>query len=425
MKNHLFLLCLTVFWGGGCQYFRPVQYKIAVGDETGSYYKIGTQLIAVLNHGDEKTFGLDTHGEGSTNNCERVLVESADFALAQNDVETDSPNDNLRSVLPLYSEVLFIVYHDSIHPKSLKDLIVGRKIGIGSKTGGTLTFAKHLFSSYGIAPDTYKFVYSSSKENTLSDSVLVSIHVTAHNNPIIKDMLVNKQGKLFSLDDEATRKGSSAEGFCMEYPLARPYVIPKELFFNLPRQPVLTIAIDNILFADVAIPNHVVYDVVDRVLSSKAKLAKENSVFRYLNDDFEDLLTRFPLHQGVKNYLRRNKPGFFQRNSSLLKGVASLLTAILGIFSIVKRWQTRRKKARIEEYYNELAAFDQEILQQESLESLIEVSKKARLLRDQVIYLVGQNQLEANQSLQIFLLFWREVNENVQHKTKHLKALQK
>lgn len=141
------------------------------------------------------------------------------------------------------------MYPDSLNPKNLRELVVVRKFGIGSLKSGTSEFTKNLLLHFGILEDEYSPVYSSFDKNTISNSEIdVICSITGFNNERVIDMLKNEKGKVFSFDDpNLAFHGLAVDGFCLKYPRARTFIIPRNTYGVSPDVPVLTLAVDCIL----------------------------------------------------------------------------------------------------------------------------------------------------------------------------------
>jgi len=135
-------------------------YTISTGSESGKPYNIGVKIADILNSQTDDYYTLNTEGEGSINNAKMVATGKCDFALVQNDFGIDEIN-KIRTVMPLYPQVLFIVYHPSLTVNSLRDLICGRQIVVGPKDDATAKLAQKLLTNYGIIPHEYNFIYPS------------------------------------------------------------------------------------------------------------------------------------------------------------------------------------------------------------------------------------------------------------------------
>ena len=181
-----------------------------------------------------------------------------------------------------------------------------------------------------------KLVYSSYDENYLRDSIDVSISLTGFNSTRIERMLTTQEGVLWSFDAVGNLgKGSSADAFTLQYPYARPFIIPRDLYQSAPEEPALTLAVDNILVARADIDPVVVFDVVNAVLNNKGRLAARNTLCNSIMAPEDNRISRFAIHDGVQQYIDRDKPGIIERHSELLQ----VLLAVGGVFgSLIIGW---------------------------------------------------------------------------------------
>ncbi len=241
-----------------------------------SHYQIGSQIIEVLNNNTDHFFTLLEEGEGSKSNTLQVLQKKSSLGLTQNDVVINSKHDNLRSVLALYPQALFIIYKHTATPKTIREVITSKRIGIGPSTGGTVDFVKRLLQHYDIDSTQYTFVYSDYEDNRLSDSIDVSISLTAFNNHRIEDM-VKTGGKIWSFSDNIeSSEASKVRGFCMNYPLARPFNLPVGIISGFPKREVATFAIENILVANADMDFRLVQEIVSVLIQKREQLIKKD-----------------------------------------------------------------------------------------------------------------------------------------------------
>ncbi len=409
-----------------CFSCRPEEnpYLIATGAKYSRHYRIGRHLADIINRESSYRLKPDTLGEGSIHNCNQILEGRTQFALAQNDVPLPQHQGKLRTVLPLYPQLLFIIYADSLQPQSLGDLIVGRKIAIGPRTGGTAPFTRNFLSLHGIDTTEYEFVYSHYDENTISDSIAVSISLTGYNNKRIEEMLLDKGGRIWSLDDPTKLgQGSSVEGFCLQYPYARPFVIPRNTYQNDPAEAVLTIALDNLLLAHESVDEQVIYDLVNTIFEKREVLANEDVLFRFIDDQFDTKSLQFSLHPGVKNYLNRNKPTFYERYAELLALLITLVTVSVGGMSTFWRWNKRRKKDRIDRYYMQVIQLENQAKQSPDPRRLHEILEELDQIRQKAFGQLVKDRLQADDSFRIFITLIQDVSLVIEKRIQELDSV--
>jgi len=128
------------------------EYVMATSSPGATYNNIGKSIAEIWEmNGLGKIKVLEGTELNSKTNCLLLIDRKADFAFVQNDTRVEEfvtynvIDSKIRTVLPVYPEILFIVYHDSLKPKSLKDMVMGRNVAIGPTTSGTARFMKILF----------------------------------------------------------------------------------------------------------------------------------------------------------------------------------------------------------------------------------------------------------------------------------------
>lgn len=419
---------------------KQLSYRFAAGSPATSYFKTSKSIAEIVQK--ETGVSLDILSKfvnkkgdiltlNSMTNCKLLLEGQVDFAIAQNDVSLDSPlntgenltDSGIRSVLPLYSEIFFIICKKHFRAKSLKDLIVGRKVAIGPMKSGTARFAKILFQEFGIEPSEYIPQYVSFEDDAFSDSIDVRCLVTGFNNPRIEKLLANN-GKLFNLGDyHLANQGSSVDGFCLKYPLAKPYIIPKNTYGNMPQEPILTAAIDAVLLTRKDIKDEVVYNIVKAILENKQLITVDlnNKLLSQLTERFDPLKLRFPLHPGAKKYLERDKPSFLERYAESLGFIFSIIIALVGGVSTIMRWNRRRKKNRIDDYYHGVMNIQKQIENFQTVSECETASVKLKKLREKAFDELIAEKLRADESFRIFITLMHDIQSEIQKKIDGLK----
>jgi len=435
------LILLVMIFLSLCNCFDTrTEYRIAAGSPGTSYFDVGKNIAEILLIQTDYNVRVlskpvlidgDSLKPSAINNCIIVSAGLAEFAITQNDLPLFQVSNtgetqkfsNLRSVTPLYSQIFFIIYKEHLNPTSLKDLIVGREISMGPQQSGTAYLAKILLKEFGI--DTTKYVqkYVSFEENMLSDSIDVCCLLTGFNNPRVENSL-KQDGRIFSLGEYSLAgKGSAADGFCLKYPMAKPYIIPKNIYSDLPKDPVLTVAVDAILLTRSDIQDHVIYDFMHAILNNKQFLVIDlnNKLLSQLTEQFDPLSLRFPLHPGAKAYLERDQPSFFERYAELLGFIFSIFLAFVGGVTTLAKWNQRRKKNRIDEYYNQImevqnqmSAYSSEIQHYNAIETLKQLRQKAfsQLIKEK---------LSADDSFGIFITFLNDTLSDLKNRINEIK----
>lgn len=366
-----------------CQGAVQKRIVIATGPPGTSNFEIGNIVASVLADNRHFKIDLETKAEGSLARVDALLKGRADFALIQNDLNLpDSASFRLRAVLPLYPQVLFIVYDSTIQAKNLPELMEGKRIGVGPKNSGVHAFIKILLHEFHVDTSTCRFVFSSYDNNVIGDSIDVACSLTGFNNLHIQRQIEQKHGKIWGFDPlDRLGRGASADGFCMKYPYAIPYVIPVDLYRNYPHEPLLTLAISNILIAKSDIDDIVVYDVVKQLTENREMLMNRSVLFSGTPAlEHSMVTTRIPVHEGTRMYLNRDRPSFYERYAEVFGLVITIITVIASALFGLVQLRNLRSDRRREKYYMQLFDLQRRLEFTYDLPTLMELEQELRIL---------------------------------------------
>lgn len=408
-RQLLLLACLCGLLFSACS-DKVQTLRFATGANGGTDKYVGTEVADILRTTAQIDVQLQSGEEfHGVPNCLRLLHRESDIAIVQNDV---SPTDigiesisSLRTIVPLYAKVLFVLHRKGIHASSLQELVRGRQVSFGPRTSSGSQFARKVLAEFGIDSSEYTAHFNPHDRNTLSDSADVCFAVLGFNNPAVTDMLNTKEGELFSLDSYqlASDKGSAVDGFCLNYPRARPYVIPKNTYGSLPQQPVVTLAIDAVLLARSDADPYSIYEVTKSILEHRQNLVNRNTLFIGLSDNFDKSALNFPLHPGALMYLERNEPSFLQKNSDVIGILLSVLLALAGGITTMIKWLQQKKKDRIDAYYKQVLEIAEGIKNLSSVEECtLGISELENLKTTAFRQLIAEK-LAADESFSIFI----------------------
>lgn len=412
----------------GCQ--SNDSHRMATSSKSASYLEIGKELSALLEIEPGATIEVvSNEAMGSDINVEMLSKKEVDFALAQGDTklaaqgtENDQGRGNyhIKTVLPLYPEILFIIYPDSLGAKSLKELVKGRKVGMGPEHGGTASFMERLLQHYGIPKESYTAVYTSYEENVISEEIEISCALTGYNNHRIENMLRQKDLRIFSLGDaNLANKGSSVDGFCLTHRPARPFIIPRYTYTSKPSNPVLTVAVDATLLAHRDVDKYLVYNIVEAIFDNKQYLASRNLLLSGITESFDAGDLNYPLHEGARMFMERNKPSFVERHGKLL---GSILLALVTAIPMAYRWHKQRQKDSIDEFYRQILELENKVEEATTLKQLHQYELELRKLRESAFESLINERLDATPAFRILTDLLKEVRGVIEYKRHELQA---
>lgn len=350
--KHLFFTLFVLFVFFGCQDSKKL--KLAISIEGATSGKLGQELANYLNSNGweiEVVKGKEVYG---SKGLVSILDGKVDLAFIQNDQAHTRESNDIRTVLPLYPNINYIFYRNHLKPNSLNDLVTNNSVLLSNDDK---PFYKTLFDYYGISEDSVEL--NSIETGDSVDEFLELINngendvfcvFAAIHSPYIKQMIDNGW-EIFSLGDITfSNKGSSVEGFCMNYPRTEPFIVPRNFFGQKPEYPIYSISMDELLVVHEDLDETLVYDLVNDIYSGKHYLSQSNNLFTHITEDFDRDALNFPLHDSTVNYLSRDEPSFFERYAEAFGVIFSILVVLYGAITSLKKI----RKERIDKYYKKV-----------------------------------------------------------------------
>ena len=335
-------------------------------------------------------------------NIDLVAEGKVDFGITTNAIQLERAL-GVRTVLPLYPEIIVVLYNESVGaPKSLEELLSKKRVGVGPKELRHSQLMLDLIRGFGIDLGIFHPVYTPLAEmDVLGDQMDVLFTFAGTDLARIERQLING-AKLFSFDDYTLRgKGSTVDGFLLRHPNFQSFIIPKNTFDRLPETPILTLAAEMLLISSQDADESEVYDLVSTVFDNASYLSQQNPVLGFLSFDFDEAKLSFPLHEGTRQYLNRDQPSFLERYAEVFALVFSVIVVVFGLLSSASRVLKKRKKDRIDVYYEKILHLEQRSFPNEQAirQALGELSElKIRALRQ-----LQHEKLQADESFTIFL----------------------
>ncbi|MCG8310931.1 MAG: hypothetical protein MI975_26315 [Cytophagales bacterium] len=339
---------------------------MAVSIEGAAIEKLGIELADYLNSVGweiELVKGKQVYG---SKGIQALVDKEIDLAFIQNDLAHTRGTNDIRTVIPLFPNISYIFYRNHLKPKNLNDLLINNSVLVSKDDE---YFYKRLFRYYGVNIDSIRF-------NTikLGASVDEFLHKVATGNdnvlcvfaaihtPHVKRMIEN-DWEIFSLGDIAfSNRGSSVEGFCMNYPRSEPFIVPRNFFGQKPELPIYTISMDELLIVHEDAGETLIYDLVNDIFEGKHYLSQTEILFNHVTEEFDQDALNFPLHDSTIDYLKRDEPTFFERYAEAFGVIFSILVVMIGGLTSLRKI----RKERIDKYYRRVMACE-DISELESL----------------------------------------------------------
>lgn len=343
----------------------------------------------------------------------RLENDEVDLAIIPNNTEIPDFIQDVRTLVPLLPRILIIMYQPDIpQPEKLKDLLSGRMVGFELMDRTDSLFFRELFERYGIDPQSFSStIISGHDPEAEKKKIDVFITLTHFKNSYVREML-EEGAEIFSLGDPLLfKRGSAVDGFCLNYPKAFPYILPKHVYNGLPEQPVLTVAIQDILVARDNLDDEIVYDIVETIIEKKASLTQKDRIYGLLDFNYTNGAMSFPLHSGAQKYLDKDKPSIFERYAELFGVIFSVLVVLVGAVSSARQRMKQIKKNRIDTYYKKLLEIRQQAIVEPERESFY--IREIINIRHQAFVALQNEEVLANESFSIFLELYESIYQEL------------
>ncbi|GAA0892812.1 hypothetical protein GCM10009122_24910 [Fulvivirga kasyanovii] len=350
---------------------------------------------------------------------EKVNSGEADFGLVKNSIAIDDSYPNIRTVMPLFPEVLLTLYKEGKH--NLDSLLVnGNVVFIIDKNEEQKLMEKFL-DMLRLTPLHAHHIKKHGETKNLRRAVEnadVIMLLSSLNSPVINEIMQWQNGlKIYDFNAEGYEYGSVIDGFCLRYSQAVPFTIPKGIFDNFSGTPVRTLAVYDVLISNKQADSDDIYDMVEWIYGSRAQLARHNFEFALLKEDFDNHTFLFPLHAGTKAYLDRNQPTFWERYAELVGVFVSVLAVSAGAASTIYHKLKQRRKDKIDEYYEKVISISSKSYYENASPGELKLLLEELLrIRFDVFQLLIQERISANSAFIIFLLLTQSTIQSLESK---------
>jgi len=202
----------------------------------------------------------------------------------------------------------------------------------------------------------------------------------------------------------------------MVFPKLHPFVLPKSFYNGRPKEPVLTIAIPDILVACRDLDDVTVYNIIKTITENKAQLIQNDNIYNLLNTNSNNELFSYPLHEGAKQYIRRNEPSVWTKYASTIWPFLSIIAIIAGGIASLHQYIRQRKRVRIETLYTDLLQIRKRAFKSKDSEKREIIQKELRDIRSKAFDALMENKLSTDESFSIFLLLYGEVMNEIKER---------
>lgn len=321
-------------------------------------------------------------------------------------VENGSPFDaSIRALTPLHRGYLHVLVRAGLTESTPQQVFSTRKI-LADRTSRLLL--EHLAATLLLEVSSLQFV----------DEPGEGVDVVALFAPLLP-RLVNRYPNLvsdfsfFGLEHrlESDQHGLRA-GAAAVFPFLSPERVPAFAYGSMNPAPIDTLGLDVLLAARTELDETDVYEITQAIAENKQLLEPRLQRFlRRVGLPFEPANLTMPLHPGARRYHERDKPSTVERYSGLLSAIVPLSIALVsGLFGLA-RWNARRKKDRIDVYYDKTLALRSAF--RKSTLAPSQALDQITALEEQAFRQLIDERLMADESFRIFATLLHNVQDEV------------
>jgi len=316
--------------------------------------------------------------EANTSKSGLELLANGEVDLAL--VENSSPfQTGVRAVLPVYKSVLHLLVREDADLSDPEQPLRGQTIYITNGSPAGTAFIRIIAERQRLQPDQYQIV---TELESSDPDIIVYFGPINTRNP---SWFVPGY-RLYSMNYDDTERAMSSRAIGYMMPQMQPKVIPARTY-DLPgnEQSINTVAVDTLLATRKDLSENAIYELTRTLLEQKPRFtAVAPEIFSGLTEKFDPLSLNFPLHSGARRYLARDEPSALERYAESINLVVYLVFLVLTGFIGLARWNTYRKKDRIDGFYSKIMAIRMRAVAEP---------------REQLLFELQQLELEAFQSL--------------------------
>lgn len=352
-------------------------------------------------------------GNGSEANLDSVASGVIDFTIVENHVPY---KEGVNSILVFYPQILHIFHSRSYAPETLEELLIDKKIFIGEPGSGSYRFMIDLIELSGL----------DKKRIEITELAFDSYDVYAGFSDVFtpSDLFGLESFTLFSFDKaENVGNGSIVDGISLKYPKVSPYVIPKGTYGSFTKEAVVTISSNAILVCRADMWETTVNDMIKTIYKERQVFSKISPLISSgLYEGFDRSNLDFPLHEGARTYLDRDEPDFFERYAELFGVLFSIVIAIVSGLISLSKWQTQKKKDRIDVFYKVLMEIKKELPNIKTSRDTLFKIKEIKDSQNKAFEMLINEELIADESFRIFTELSTETINEVKQRARLLKS---
>ncbi len=333
-----------------------------------------------------------------------LLQGEADLAMVSNKAAF---HPDIMTVIPLYPRVLHIAHRVGLAADDLETLLLAGSVDAGPPGSTARQFLEQSLSLFEMAAEQIRFVDTDGCADVIVLYAPISSKVSAP---------LEQCGEylLFSLGDlDELGRGSLVDALMLQNPRVRPFVIPRRIYGDLAPDPLVTLAVDQLLVAHESVPEADIYDLMSEIQRLQHAIADQHpAIFDNLSESFSGSKSTFALHQGTQSFIERDEPDLIERYSGVAEVLVTLFVGIVsGGYAMFRLYQVRQKD-RIDRFYEQILSI-RDSLAGENPPDYESVRVQVRDLQDRALTLLIDEKLAGDESFRIFIELGNDLLDDV------------
>ena len=367
---------------------------------------IAEQIVELVDEESGLRINLVPLPDGFTSELDALEAGHGDIAFAPNN---ERYREGINTIIPLYPSILHVVTRADRPATNLRELLEGARVYAGSRGSVSWQVVEGLIADLELPPGAVDLTDAA---GPVADVIVIYAPIDREyimNEPSIQNM---KWFSFGSPDDVG--KGSAVDRAVLLNPRLRPFVIPIGTFGKLTPEPVVTVAVDNLLVARADLEDAVAYDLFAEILRQRPALfSARPELFQPVDENLASSNFAFSLHPGAVAFLKRDEPTMIERYSGVAEVVATLMVGIVsGVFAVVKIYRVRRKN-RLDEFLVKVIDIRKTVTSGSSAGERVAAVDAIEALQDEAFTLLVDEKLAADESFRIFIELSRDAVEHI------------
>lgn len=381
------------------------------GDIAEPQNEIINALVELINEQEHQHAILEVD-ELALPNIDSMIAGAYDMMIVDNNV---SYHKDVTVMIPLYPQILHILYKKSFSPTSIYELLENKKVYAGTQSASSYKLVQEIMYDFRIDKGSVEFV-------DVLDLFDAEVIILFSELISLQELVDLAEYEFYSLGDiEQLGFGTTAEAIAMHHPQFQPFILPSYVYGSKNKEAILTISNEAMLVCHRNVDEDLVYNITKVIHENKQAMFGISPLLHEVFDrnyNVEELM--FPLHPGARSFLDREKPSWVEKYSGTIGVLVTLLIAFMsGIFTLYN-YRQLRKKDIIDTYYRQLIGIRNKMDSYDTSEQIKDRLDYIKSLQSETIDLVIREKLSANESYLVYMKLAQMIRQELVEKEKNL-----